>query len=121
MYAKSDFLLALVAGDDWLAEAAEDVYRRNRDDLWTSQFALLELLVVAYRENLDAESVVVNAKNLLEVRGDAELVLAAASYVEAAEMPPFDAIHLVSSGDDRVVSTDATYDLPERVPLEPDS
>lgn len=110
MYAETDFLLALIKDDDWLGEAAESVYRTHRDELWTSQFTLIELLLVAYRENLDAETVVTNAATLVEVRGDVETVVAAAAYVEDHGFTPFDALHLVESDGDRVVSSDSTYD-----------
>ena len=82
MYVETDFLLALIKDEDWLGEAAETVYRTHREELWTSQFTLIELLVVAYRENRDTERVIANAASLVDVRGDVETVLAAATYVE---------------------------------------
>ena len=81
MYAETDFFLALIKDDDWLGEVAESVYREHRDELWTSQFTLIELLMVAYREERDTERVVSNAANLVEVRGDMETVITAATYV----------------------------------------
>lgn len=110
MYAETDFLLALVKDEDWLGDAAEAVYRDHRDELWTSQFTLIELLLVAYRENRDAERVVTNAANLADVRGDVDTVVAAATYVEDHGFTPFDALHLVESGGDTIVSSDETYD-----------
>jgi len=119
MYAETDFLLALIKVDDWLGESAEAVYREHRDELWTSQFTLIELLLVAYREDRDTERVVANAVELLEVRGDADTVLAAASYVEQEGLTPFDALHLVESDGDLTVSSDTAYDgLAERLALE---
>lgn len=110
MYAETDFLLALVKDDDWLGEAAETVYRDHRDELWTSPFTLIELLLVAYREDRDVERVVANAANLVEVRGGADTVVAAATYVEDHGFTPFDAVHLVESDGDTVVSSDDTYE-----------
>lgn len=110
MYAETDFLLALVEDEDWLGEAAETVYRDRCDDLWTSQFTLVELLLVAYREDRDTERVVTNAATLVEVRGDVDTVVAAATYVEDHGFTPFDALHLVESGGDTVVSSDGTYE-----------
>lgn len=110
MYAKTDFLLALIKGRDWLGEAAETIYREYREDLWTSQFTLIELLLVAYRENLDPERVVANAAELVEIRGDIETVVAAATYVEDHGFTPFDALHLVESKGDTIVSSDDAYD-----------
>ncbi|MFB6129641.1 MAG: PIN domain-containing protein [Salinigranum sp.] len=110
MYAETDFLLALIKDEDWLGNAAEAVYRDRRDELWTSQFTLIELLLVAYRENRDTERVIANATELVEVRGDAETVVAAATYVEDHGFTPFDALHLVESDEDTIVSSDEAYD-----------
>lgn len=118
MYAETDFLLALVKDDDRLGAAAREVYEDHADDLWTSRFTLLELLFVAYREGLDAERVVVNAAHLVEVRGDVETVVEAATHVEEADLTPFDAHHLVASEGDPIVTSDDTYDgLAPRVDL----
>lgn len=110
MYAETDFLLALIKDDDWLGESAEKVYRAHSDDLWTSQFTLIELLVVAYREDRDTEQVVANAAALVEVRGDVDTVVAAATYVEDHGFTPFDALHLVESDGETIVSSDGAYE-----------
>ncbi|WP_049915366.1 type II toxin-antitoxin system VapC family toxin [Natrialba taiwanensis] len=110
VYAETDFLLALIKDEDWLGDAAESVYRKHRDELWTSQFTLIELLMVAYREERDTERVVSNAANLVEVHGDVETVVTAATYVEDHEFTPFDALHLVESNGDTIVSSDETYE-----------
>ena len=110
MYAETDFLLALIKDEDWLGSAAEAVYRDHRDELWTSQFALIELLMIAYRENRDTERVVANATELVEVRGDAETVVAAATYVEDHGFTPFDALPLGESDGDIMVSSDEAYE-----------
>ncbi|MEF8831813.1 MAG: PIN domain-containing protein [Halobacteriales archaeon] len=121
MYVETDFLLALVKDDDWLGERAETLYEEHEDDLWTSPHTLVELLLVAYREGLNAERVVANAKALIEVDGDAEPILAAASHVEDNGLTPFDALHLVHAGDDAILSSDESYDeFADRVPLEPE-
>jgi len=118
MYVASDFLLALIKDDDWLGDAAESVYREHRDELWTSQFTLIELLLVAYREERDSERVVSNAATLVEVRGDVETVVTAATYVEDHGFTPFDALHLVESNGDAIVSSDDTYaDVTSRLDL----
>ncbi|MDF9746267.1 type II toxin-antitoxin system VapC family toxin [Natrinema salsiterrestre] len=118
MYAETDFLLALIKDDDWLGDAAESVYREHRDELWTSQFTLIELLLVAYREERDTERVISNAANLVEVCDDAETVVTAATYVEDHGFTPFDALHLVESNGDTIVSSDDTYeDVTSRLDL----
>jgi len=110
MYAETDFLLALVKDEDRLGDAAEAVYRDHRGELRTSQFTLIELLLIAYRENRDTERVVTNAADLVDVRGDVDTVVAAATYVEDHGFTPFDALHLVGSDGDTIVSSDETYD-----------
>jgi len=110
MYAETDFLLALIKDEDWLGKAAESVYRDHRDELWTSQFTLIELLLVAYREDRDTERVVTNAATLMEVRGDVDTVVAAATYVEDHGFTPFDALHLVESEGDTIASSDEAYE-----------
>lgn len=110
MYAETDFLLALIKDDDWLGENAEAVYREHRDELWTSQFALIELLLVAYREDRDTERVVANAANLVDVRWNVDTVVTAATYVEDYGFTPFDALHLVEADGETIVSSDDTYD-----------
>mgnify|MGYP000462774373 CR=1 FL=1 len=110
MYVETDFLLALVKDEDWLGEAAETVYREHESALWTSRFTLVELLLVAYREGLDPERVVAAAADLVEVRGDVDGVVAAATYVADHGFTPFDALHLVEADGDTIVSSDESYD-----------
>jgi bifunctional ADP-heptose synthase (sugar kinase/adenylyltransferase) len=110
MYAETDFLLALIKDEDWLGDAAEAVYRAHRDELWTSQFTLIELLLIAYREGRDTERVVTNAAKLVDVRGDVDTVVAAATYVEDCGFTPFDALHLVEADGDTIVSSDGAYE-----------
>lgn len=120
MYVDADFLLALIKDEDWLADRAERIYRTYSDHLWTSQYALVELLLVAYRENQNVERVIANAANLIEIRGELEPVYEAIEYVVEYDLTPFDAIHLVQSGEEPIVSSDDSYDeFSERVALEP--
>jgi hypothetical protein len=110
MYAETDFLLALIKDEDWLGEAATTVYHEHRDELWTSQFTLIELFMVAHRENRNTERVLTNAEQLLEVRGNVDTVVAAATYVEDHGFTPFDALHLVESDGDTIASSDGVYE-----------
>lgn len=108
MYVETDFLLALIKDDDWLGEAAEGCIIDLES--WTSPFALIKLLLVAYRESLDAERVVANAAELVPVRGDMAWIMAAATYVSDHGFTPFDALHLVESKGATIVSSDDTYE-----------
>lgn len=77
--------------------------------------------MVAYREGWDVERVVADTNALLEVSGDTDSVLAAASYVLEHDPTPFDALHLVNSGAGPIVSfDDSCDDFSARVPLEPE-
>ena len=118
LYVETDFLLALIKDDDWLGERAETIYEQRRDELWTSPHTLVELMLVAYRHDRNVERTVANASALVEVRGDTDPVLAAASYVTDEGMTPFDALHLVHADGDVIVSSDSTYDEhTDRIPL----
>lgn len=120
MYVESDYLLALIKDDDWLKENAEKVYS-ERDDLWTSRFTLLELLIVSYREDWDPVRIVSNVERLIEVRGDTEDIKAAASYIKEEGFTPFDALHLVASEEDIILSSENDYsDYSETEELGPD-
>ena len=110
MYAETDYLLALIKDEDWLGEAATTVYHEHRDELWTSQFTLIDLFMVAHRENRNTERVLTNAAQLLEVRGDVDTVVAAATYVEDHGFTPFDALHLVESDGDTIAYSDGAYE-----------
>lgn len=118
-YAETDFLLALIKEDGWLQEAAAEVYEKRQDELWTGRETLIELMLVAYRENWDVLRTVTAARSLVDIDGETEDVLAAASYVEDDGFTPFDALHLVASGDDRIVSSESDYDgHSDRIELE---
>jgi bifunctional ADP-heptose synthase (sugar kinase/adenylyltransferase) len=75
-----------------------------------SQFTLIELPLVAYREDRDTERVITSTADLVEVRGDVDTVIAAATYVDAHGFTPFDALHLVESNGATVVSSDSAYE-----------
>lgn len=119
MYVETDFLLALIKPEDWLSERATELYESHGEECWTSEFTLVELMLVAYREDLDVERTIANAKQLVEIRGDADAVLAAASHVEENGLTPFDALHLALAGGDPIISSDDASDgFAERIPLE---
>jgi hypothetical protein len=118
-YAEADFLIALIKDDDWLQQAAETVYESRRDELWTDRATLIELMLVAYREEWDVLRTVTAARALVDVRDDVEDIIAAASYVEDDGFTPLDSLHLVASGDDPIVSSESDYDdYSERIKLE---
>jgi predicted nucleic acid-binding protein len=109
MYVETDFILALLKNDDWLSKKAEKIYKQN-EKLWTSHYTLIEIMMVAYREDRNVLSSVAETIELVEVRGNEKEVESAAVYVEEEEMTPFDALHLVKSGSDTIVSSDKDYE-----------
>lgn len=118
MYVDTDFIMALIKEDDWLTEAAEKVYTERKDELWTSRYAMLELLLISYRENWKCTEVLANAEQLIEVKCDTEEILTAARKVEEKDLTPFDALHLISANK-TIVSSDKEYDKhTERLKLE---
>ena len=110
MYVETDFFLALIKDDDWLGEAAEAVFERHRESLWTSEYTLIELLLLAYREGLDAHEVVNDASSLVSVDGPVDHLLTASVYVDEFDLTPFDALHAVAARGDTIVSSDRAYE-----------
>jgi len=119
MYADTDFLIALIKEDDWLTEAAEKVYKENEDEIWISRYVLLEIFLISYREDWDCREVLANTEALVEVRDPVDEIFQAAVKVDEDGMTPMDAIHLVSSKNEKIISSDKNYDKnSERVKLE---
>lgn len=109
MYVETDFFIALIKDDDWLGEAAQTVYERYEDSLWTSEFTLIELLLVAYREGLNPYRAVNDAASLVEIDGRVTRILTAATYIVELGLTPFDALHAVAARGDTIVSSDDAY------------
>lgn len=119
MYVETDFILALVKDEDWLSDKASKIYDKHRDELWTSEYTLLELMMVAYRNDKNVLRTVAEAIELVEIKGKPKNIEAAAVYVEEENLTPFDAQHLVMSADEKIVSSDKDYDkFTERLKLE---
>ncbi len=110
MYADMDFLLALLKKDDWLQESAEAVYRKHREELWTSEAAIIELMILCERENFDVEQKLVALEQLLDVRADMDTYLTAAHYMQEHGLHTFDALHAARCDDDTMLSTDSDYE-----------
>jgi len=124
VFVETDFLLAIAKDDDWLQERAEDVLAEQ--DIVTSPFAYLEILLVFDREQYDYVRLFANLLDLVPVESDDErqIVLKAVSYYEDG-MTPFDAFHAATAETRAlpIISSDKAYQEvdPERIPLEPDS
>ena len=113
LYADTDFFLALIERDDWLKKRAERMYRKYRVELWTSTLTLQELMLLAYREDLDATEVIEKASELMPVK-DIEIGvgghISACYLIKRYGMTPFDTIHAVICGSDSILSSDKKFD-----------
>ena len=122
VYVETDFLLALAKDSDWLQNSAEDVLVEN--DVETSAFSYLELVLARERYEFDYVPLVANLLELVPVRDEEEkqVVLKAVNYYEEG-MTPFDAFHAATAETRRldVLSSEKDYENIEvsRVPLEP--
>ena len=123
MYADTDFILALIKESDWLKENAESLFSLHEKEIWTSPFALQEILMIAYRERYDIQKVM-NQVNLLiqihPVQLTAEMCRKAAWLMNENKLTPFDAFHALACGDDSIISSDQKYDAAglKRIKLE---
>ncbi len=113
LYADTDFFLALIKKDDWLKKNAEKIYKKYRNELWTSTLTIQELMLLAYRENKDPKEVIEKAYELMPVQEPSigiEGYLAACYLMNRYQMTPFDALHSILCGNDIIVSSDKKYD-----------
>lgn len=124
VFVETDFLLAIAKDDDWLQNRAEEVL--DEQDVVTSQFAYLELLIVLERHQFDFVRLFANLLDIVPVGNEEEqqIVLKAIAYFEDG-MTPFDSFH-AATAETRglpILSSDKAYgsvDI-ERLPLEPDT
>lgn len=118
IYADTDFLLALIKEEDWLSDKAEKVYRERKDEIWTSEVTMMELMMVSYRNDRNVLKTVAEAGRLIEVREDYDSVKKAAIHVTEDGLTPLDAMHLAKSGSSNILSSDKDFDEFGRVELE---
>ncbi len=63
-YADTDFFLALLKENGWLGKKAEKVLNDYKGGIWTSQWTLVELLLLSKKYGMNPEIVVVSAKEI---------------------------------------------------------
>ncbi|RDZ96004.1 PIN domain nuclease, partial [Haloferax sp. Atlit-6N] len=82
VFVETDFLLAVAKDDDWLQERAEAVLAEQ--DVVTSPFSYLEILLVFDREEYDYVRLFANLLEVVPVSSDEErqIVLKAVGYYE---------------------------------------
>lgn len=120
MYADTDFFLALLKPTDWLKNYAGEILRKYRGEIWTSEVAFIELLLLAKRYGLDPVRLVSSVIAICKVKGVDENVLFLASHYIKKGFNVFDAFHASHAMGDKIISSDDVYDKigMERIKLE---
>lgn len=120
-FVETDFLIALAKDDDWLQERAEEIL--DEQEIVTSPFSYLEMLIVLERHQFDYVRLFANMLEIVPVGGEEEqqIVLKAVNYFEEG-MTPFDSFH-AATAETRglpILSSDNAYEDvdSERLPLE---
>ena len=109
-FVDTDFLVALLKDDDWLKKNALKIYHHYKGKLWTSEFVVIELLLISQRLKLDPEIVVIDIYELVQVEGQQKnAILLAANYIKEG-VGVFDAIHAACSDSDTIISSDNVFD-----------
>lgn len=109
-YADSDFFVALLKKDDWLSKNALSLLKKYAGEIWTSQWTVVEILLIAKEYALDPETIVLSISQLARVEGSLQLLLLAAHYMKEYGFATFDALHAASCFNDKIISSDAVYD-----------
>lgn len=124
VYVETDFLLALIKDTDWLKRRAEEVLAA--EEVITSPYAYLEVLLVRERHEFEYTTLVSNLLELVPVGSNEEkqIVLKAVNYFEDG-LTAFDAFH-AATAETRCLpirGSDTVYEEvdAERLPLEPDT
>lgn len=120
MYADTDFWVALLKDDDWLAERAREVLEEHGDELEVSLVTFVELFLIEERYAFDREHAVTSILELASFDGDENAVYQASEYIDDG-LNTFDAFH-AALADDAIVSSDKAFDSIdlERLSLEPE-
>lgn len=121
MYADTDFWLALLKDDDWLADEAQARLEEHRDDLEVSLATFIELFLIEDRFDFDRETATLAILELAETDVDPDVLFQASAYIDDG-LNTFDAVH-AALADEAIISSDQAFETIEleRVPLEPDA
>src|SRR3989338_4321104 len=119
-YADSDFFLAILKPNDWLKEKALSLYKLYKGDIWTSEWTVVELLLLSDKFKIDSEKLVIDVLHIAEISGNKETLLSTAHLMKEKGVNTFDALHAVSSKFDKIISSDSVFDTinAERIKLE---
>lgn len=120
MYADTDFWIALLKDDDWLADRAASVLDAHEGELTVSLATFLELFLIEERYSFDREQAITSILELATYDGPEDALYQASAYVDDG-LNAFDAFH-AALADGTIVSSDQAFDEidVDRVALEPD-
>jgi len=112
---------ALLKGDDWLTERAEELYAEHRDDLEVSLTTFVELFLIEEQFPFDREQAAISILEMTDADVDEQIVFQASEYIDDG-LNVFDAFHAALAGD-RILSSDKEFDDIgiERIQLEPET
>ena len=114
MYAETDFILALIKENDWLKNNAEKVYEKYKNEIWSSQVLLQELMLYCYKNKIDSVKVIDETAKLIQIKDisiNYEYFIAVGHVMNAYLASPFDAMHAIAAKNDgRIISSDSIYD-----------
>ena len=108
-YADTDFFLALIKDDDWLAPQAKKLYHKLSGTIFVTPFTVVELIIVCYRERLPVQSVLVQVSRIAlldDMQWD--IFFDAAKRIEQGATP-FDALLMAWVGTQSIISSDAVH------------
>ncbi|MFC7082353.1 type II toxin-antitoxin system VapC family toxin [Halorussus caseinilyticus] len=121
MYADTDFWVALLKGDDWLTERAEELYAEHGDDLDVSLTTFVELFLIEEQFSFDREKAAISILEMTDADIEEAVVFQASEYIDDG-LNVFDAFHAALAGD-TILSSDKAFDGIgiERVQLDPET
>lgn len=120
MYADTDFWIALLKGDDWLTERAEELYDEHENELEVSLALFVELFLIEEQFSFDRELAAISIFEMADTEVREDVVFQASEYIDDG-LNVLDAFH-AALADDAILSSDKAFDDIEvrRVQLEPD-
>lgn len=102
MYADTEFWVALLTDDDWLADQAEARLEEDRGELVVSLATFIELFLIEERFTFDREQATLAILELAHADFDADVISQASEYIDDG-LTPFDAFHAALA--DRAISS----------------
>lgn len=109
--AKEDVIKVAENGAD--LSDTERIYKKHKNEIWTSAITLQELILIARRENIDSGILIESMINLCEIKDvnlDTEMMLTSVEIMKKYNATFFDALHAVACNNDEIISSDSFFD-----------